>query len=231
MRNVPPARDRKIDSGERLNLQLFPLCPHSPFFRMLAAQPFATAAVTALIGAPLLLETSAIFWEPARRGTGTSWHTDNNYFELDDPLAGTAMWTPIHDATTANGTLRVIPNAFSEQWPRKRDADRSDHGNTDVGDREVVYAELPAGGVAFFCYGTPHATADNTSDRPRAAIAFHYTNASRTDPSKHRKAGLASGDAVSAPTSDPGEWDEGAFARMVDRLLGANAGPGSTEDA
>ena len=37
---------------------------------------------------------------------------------------------------------------------------------------------MPAGGAAFFCYGTAHCTGDNSTDRERAGIAFHFL---RTD--------------------------------------------------
>ena len=37
--------------------------------------------------------------------------------------------------------------------------------------------ELPAGGVVFFAYGTPHATGPNTTDQERAGVALHFLRA------------------------------------------------------
>ena len=36
---------------------------------------------------------------------------------------------------------------------------------------------LPAGGVVFFCYGTPHATGPNRTERERAGVALHFLRA------------------------------------------------------
>src|SRR5438874_2111705 len=44
-------------------------------------------------------------------------------------------------------------------------------------EEQAVHLELPAGGVAFFCYGTPHATGPNTTDHERAGAAFHFLRA------------------------------------------------------
>jgi ectoine hydroxylase-related dioxygenase (phytanoyl-CoA dioxygenase family) len=44
-------------------------------------------------------------------------------------------------------------------------------------EERAVDLELPAGGVAFFAYGTPHATGPNTTDRERAGVALHCLRA------------------------------------------------------
>ena len=175
VRNVATLDDGMTHSDERVNLQLDPVIVHSVFFRMLAFHPAVKAAVGALVGSPFLLEEDQLFWKPARHGVGTSWHTDNSYFKISDPLGGTAMWTAIHDATAENGTLQVVVDGFREHWEHWRDPGSDHHIRTEVADREVATAELDAGGVAFFCYGTPHSTGDNATGRPRAAVAYHYT--------------------------------------------------------
>ena len=43
--------------------------------------------------------------------------------------------------------------------------------------------ELKAGSVLFFCYGTPHATGDNTTDTERAGLAYHFLCDDQTDES------------------------------------------------
>jgi len=37
-----------------------------------------------------------------------------------------------------------------------------------------VPIEIPAGSAIFFCYGTPHSTKANTTDKERAGLAFHF---------------------------------------------------------
>jgi phytanoyl-CoA hydroxylase len=213
VRNVATEGDGSTHSETSVNLQLDPIVPHSLFFRMLAYHHRAAAAVEALLGGPVLLEEDQLFWKPGDHGAGTNWHTDNAYFSLDDPRAGTAMWTAIHDATVENGTLRVVPDAFREHWEHHRDLDSDHHIRTTVGDRDVAYAELEAGGVAFFCYGTPHATGGNSSGRARAAVAYHYTRAD------HSSSTPALNPAVTGPKADPNAWDDEIFTRLVDRII------------
>jgi phytanoyl-CoA hydroxylase len=211
LRNVATVGDGTTHSSERVNLQLDPVIAHSTFFRMLAFHPRAAAAVESLIGSPIVLEEDQLFWKPPRCGVGTSWHTDNSYFRLDDPFGGTAMWTAIHDATLDNGTLRVVVDGFRDEWEHERDPGSDHHLRTAVADRDVAAAELAAGGVAFFCYATPHATGDNCTDHPRAAVAFHYTNAA-SRPIDARDP------FVTGSKADPLAWDEERFERLLERL-------------
>lgn len=213
VRNVATVGDGVTHSDERVNLQLDPIIPHSLFFRMLAYHRKVAATVVQLLGGPVVLEEDQLFWKPGDRGVGTNWHTDNAYFRVDDPLAGTAMWTAIHDASIGNGTLRVVPDAFRDSWEHQRDPDSDHHIRTAINDREVVAAELEAGGVAFFCYGTPHATAENTTGRPRAAVAYHYTLRGHVSSSRTRNP------AVTGPEADPYAWDAQLFDRLVDLIL------------
>ena len=116
VRNVATLDDGMTHSDERVNLQLDPVIVHSVFFRMLAFHPAVKAAVGALVGSPFLLEEDQLFWKPARHGVGTSWHTDNSYFKISDPLGGTAMWTAIHDRDSrkryASGRSRRVPRTL-----------------------------------------------------------------------------------------------------------------------
>lgn len=213
VRNVATLGDGVTHSDDRVNLQLDPIIPHSLFFRMLAYHPKVAETVVQLLGGPVVLEEDQLFWKPDGRGVGTNWHTDNAYFRVDDPLAGTAMWTAIHDASIENGTLRVVPDAFRDEWEHERDPDSDHHIRTVIEDRDVVAAELQAGGAAFFCYGTPHSTAANTTGQPRAAVAYHYTLTGHVSSSRTRNP------AVTGPEADPNAWDEAMFDRLVDRML------------
>jgi ectoine hydroxylase-related dioxygenase (phytanoyl-CoA dioxygenase family) len=91
------------------------------------------------------------------------------------------MWIAAHDATIANGTLEVIPGVFGHQFDHTPDL-LSDHHKrmwpTLELEKTAVPLELRAGGVAFFCYGTPHCTRGNNTDRERAGIAFHFLHES-----------------------------------------------------
>jgi len=177
LRNVATDGDGQTTSQSRANLQLCPLAPHSPFFRAMPFAPKVIAAVSQLIGEPVLLHLDQVFLKPARHGAGTNWHQDNAYFKIAEPLLGTALWTAVHAANAANGTLRLIPDAFASELEHRRDPDSNHHIRCWPDESRAVTVELPAGGVVFFAYGTPHATGANTTDEERAGVALHFLNA------------------------------------------------------
>jgi ectoine hydroxylase-related dioxygenase (phytanoyl-CoA dioxygenase family) len=107
---------------------------------------------------------------------------DNAYFKIADPLKGTAMWTAVHDANVANGTLRVIPGSHRESLTHSRDPQSDHHIRCYPDESRAVALELPAGGVAFFAYGVAHATGGNATDRDRAGAAYHFLNAEMIPP-------------------------------------------------
>lgn len=181
LRNVATDGDGKTESQSKVNLQLCPMYPHSDFFRAMPFAPPVAAAVSQLIGDPVLLHLDQVFLKPGRNGeaigAGTNWHQDNAYFKIGDPLKGTAMWTAVHDATVANGTMRVVPGSFRETYEHTRDPDSNHHIRCYPPEERAETIELPAGGVLFFAYGTAHATGANTTERERAGVALHFINA------------------------------------------------------
>ncbi|NKB72348.1 MAG: hypothetical protein GKR89_35175 [Candidatus Latescibacteria bacterium] len=181
VRNVATEGDGKTHSSTVANLQLIPLFDKSDLIRALPFDDKVLQAVGQLIGAPFLLHLDQMFLKPAGHGMGTSWHQDNAYFKIADPLRGTAMWIAIHDATLDNGTLHLIPGSHREQYEHSRDANSDHHIRAYPPEERAVPIELQAGGVAFFCYGTAHCTRANTTDRERAGMAFHFLHTDYAD--------------------------------------------------
>lgn len=175
--NVATEGDGKTPAQDVANLQLCPMAPHSKFFRAMPFAPKVVEAVSQLIGEPVLLHLDQVFLKPAKHGAGTNWHQDNAYFKLGDPLKGTALWTAVHDATEANGTMRIIPDLFREQLEHSRDPMSNHHIRCYPDESQAQMVELPSGGVLFFAYGTPHATGSNTTEKERAGVALHFINA------------------------------------------------------
>lgn len=175
LRNVATDGDGKTHSHTRANLQLCPLWPHSRFFHMPWA-PKVAGAIGQLIGDPLL-HLDQVFLKPGRSGAGTNWHQDNAYFKIADPLKGAALWTAVHEATIANGTMHVIPGSFRESYPHSRDNDSDHHIRCWPDEGRAVPVELPAGGALFFAYGVAHCTRGNTTEHERAGVALHFLNA------------------------------------------------------
>ena len=176
LRNVATEGDGITHSQKASNLQICPLYPHSDFFRALPFSDKVIAAISQLIGDPVIWHLDQIFLKPGQHGAGTNWHQDNAYFKIPDPLKGTAMWTAIHEATVANGTIRVIPRSFHQVYEHTRDPQSDHHLRCYPPEDEALPIELPAGGVAFFAYGVAHATGGNTTARERAGLALHFIN-------------------------------------------------------
>ena len=168
-------RDVAVSEDKR-NLQLIPLWPHSRLFRAVPFHPRVVAAVSALLGDPVVKILDQMFYKPPGDGMGTDWHTDNAYFKIAEPLRGCAMWIAIDNAHRDNGGLQVVPNGFRRELPHERDPNSDHHIRTRVDQRKAVHCELDAGGVAFFCFGTPHATGANRSERGRAGVGIHFVN-------------------------------------------------------
>ena len=183
VRNVATDGDGKTHSQTKTNLQLIPLFDKSDLMRALPFQDKVVDAVGRLIGDPFVLHLDQMFLKPGRHGAGTSWHQDNAYFKIPEPLRGTAMWVAVHEATRANGTIHVIPGSYREQYEHYRDPGSDHHIRCDPPDEQgrEVAIELPPGGVAFFCYGTAHCTKANTTDAERAGLAFHFLHDSQID--------------------------------------------------
>jgi len=180
LRNVATEGDGATPAATARNLQLCPMWPHSRVFQ---AMPFADGvgdSVEALIGGPVRLHLDQVFVKPGGTGVGTNWHQDNAYFRIPDPLAGTALWTAVHDATEENGAMRVIPRRFHEAMPHARDPYSDHHIRCWPDESEAVLVELPAGGALFFAYGTPHATGANRTSRARAGVALHFLRDDQT---------------------------------------------------
>ena len=174
-------RDVSTDPGAMQNFQLIPLYDKSDLFRAVPFAPKVIEAVGELIGHPVLKILDQMFTKPPQSGMGTNWHTDNAYFELADPMAGTAMWIAVDDASEENGTLKVVPDAVGESFAHVRDPASDHHIRTHLDERRAVHCELAAGGVVFFCFGTPHATGDNLANAPRSGVGLHFVNLARID--------------------------------------------------
>jgi len=182
LRNVATDGDGKTHSTTKVNLQICPIYHKSNFFRAVPFHPKVIEVVAGLIGSPVIQHLDQIFLKPAHLGSPTNWHQDNAYFKIEDPLRGTAMWVAIHEATVANGTIRFIPGSHREQYEHSRDPDSDHHIRCYPPEEHAISIELPAGGAAFFCYGTAHATGPNRTEEDRAGLAIHFLNSDYAKP-------------------------------------------------
>jgi phytanoyl-CoA hydroxylase len=174
LNNVSRLGDGVTETNTVMNLQICPIAPKSELFRSLGFAGKVIDAVRQLIGDPIVWQLDQIFLKPGRLGAGTSWHQDNAYFGIKDRRQGVGMWTAIHPATVANGTMHVIPRGDAELLEHERDGGSNHHIKCVVDESLAVPIELPAGGVLFFNYAVPHCTKGNTTDHERAGLALHF---------------------------------------------------------
>jgi ectoine hydroxylase-related dioxygenase (phytanoyl-CoA dioxygenase family) len=231
LRNVATDGDGVTHSKTVANLQLCPMSPHSPLFRALPFSPKVIEAVDQLIGTPVVLHLDQVFLKPAHHGAGTNWHQDNAYFRVADPLLGTAMWTAVHTATAANGTIRVVPGSFRQTMEHSRDPQSDHHIRCYPDETQAVTLELPAGGAAFFAYGVAHATGANRTDHERAGAAYHFLNGNAVSHSYFTDDGRMPHPVLSGPdatdgTPEYGECMRGSWERQVARVMGPRAAAG-----
>ncbi len=223
LRNVATAGDGETPSSDQVNLQLCPMFPHSALFR---AMPFADKVIDGvrqLIGDPVVLHLDQVFLKPGKHGSGTNWHQDNAYFQIDDPLQGTAMWTAVHEATIANGTIHVIPGSFHVAYAHSRDPYSDHHIRCYPPEDEAIAIELPAGGVAFFAYGVAHCTLANTTASERAGVALHFINGDMDATAKSGfplgKRPYLSGEKASGGLNEHGVVVAGSWEREVEGAI------------
>jgi ectoine hydroxylase-related dioxygenase (phytanoyl-CoA dioxygenase family) len=223
LRNVATDGDGKTHSKAIVNLQLCPMYNKSDFFRAMPFAPKVIASLSQLIGDPFLLHLDQVFLKPGRHGSGTNWHQDNAYFKISDPMKGAALWTAVHDATIANGTMHIIPDSVYEVFEHSRDPYSDHHIRCYPPEERAIPIELPAGGVLFFAYGIAHCTRGNTTDRERAGMAMHFLRADYAqddliDPARDTRpyltGPLASGGLREYGVKVAGTWDQ-----EVERLL------------
>ena len=178
-RNVATDGDSETESKTKVNYQIIPLNTVSNLFRAFPFQEKVIDAVTGCIGRPFVRQLDQVFIKPAGHGVGTDWHQDNAYFRIADPTRAVGMWTALHDADRANGTLELIPRSHLSALPHERDPGSSHHIHCIVEDEiRILRVEVEAGGVVFFNYGIAHRTRPNPTDQERAGLAFHFL---RTD--------------------------------------------------
>jgi phytanoyl-CoA hydroxylase len=223
LRNVATDGDGKTHSNTIANLQLCPMYSKSNFFRAMPFAPKVIAAISQLIGDPFLLHLDQVFLKPGKHGAGTNWHQDNAYFKISDPMKGTALWTAVHEANIANGTMQIIPGSMNVAYEHTRDSYSDHHIRCYPPEERAIPIELPAGGALFFAYGVAHCTRGNTTERERAGMAMHflradYAQSDLIDPARDTRPYLT-GSQATGGLREYGVQVAGTWDQEVERML------------
>ena len=201
LKNVATENDGETHTLEDRNLQLCPLMPEHRVFDCL---PFVSKVGKAI--SKLILEhenenvncyLSQTVWRPPWNGLGTGWHQDNAYFKFSNGRKGIAMWTAVHESTLYD-TLHLIPKMDSEVLPHVRDLSSDQHitCKDSVNEEYSVPLTVLAGDVVFFNCNVPNSTELNISNRPRAAVVYHFVS---SEVYKERQFSIPEGAEYSTP--------------------------------
>lgn len=221
LRNVATEGDGKTHSTTAQNLQICPITPKSELYRALPFHPKVVTTVRQLIGDPVFHHLDQIFLKPGGHGAGTGWHQDNGYFKISDPTKGVGMWTALHDASVANGTMHVVPSVFTSVMEHERDGGSDHHVRCQVDESQAIPVEIKAGGVLFFNYGVPHCTKANTTDKERAGLALHFLRCDYRRTDQKYTGPVLSGPDATGGVKEFGVKVDGTWDQQVDRFLSA----------
>jgi ectoine hydroxylase-related dioxygenase (phytanoyl-CoA dioxygenase family) len=147
-------------------------------FGGLARDPRLVGLVEDLIGPGVTLLFSQVFMKPPHGGGPKPVHQDNFYFGPADPEGLVTAWLALDPATLENGCLQFGEGSnrgpvLDHVAPPEQPYDLQVRPDLAAG-HAMTPAPVPAGGVSFHHGSTLHQSADNRSDRPRRACAFHY---------------------------------------------------------
>jgi phytanoyl-CoA hydroxylase len=154
--------------------RIYEPCTHYTTFRRLADCEELLDCVEQLLGPNLCFHYSKLNMKPPSIGSVVEWHQDLLYYPLTN-RDSVAVLFYLDDTDRQNGCLQVIP--------RKHLGPPLDHTlngvfqgriTEPVDESEAVSLEGSAG-TAIFMHGmTPHASAPNTSPKPRRTLILSY---------------------------------------------------------
>jgi phytanoyl-CoA hydroxylase len=119
-----------------------------------------------------------IQYKPPQTGGTTHWHQDAPLWPILAPMTEVTAWVALDDADVSNGCMSMVRG--SHQWGDNieflRQVEEYEKMPTEFQGRTLQVARCPVkkGEVHFHHSLTWHGSHNNTSERPRRAIALHY---------------------------------------------------------
>src|SRR5215813_3074202 len=159
--------------GNRVR-RIYEPCTYYPEFRALSECANLLDSVSRLLGENLLFHYSKINMKPPAIGSVVEWHQDLAYYPMTNPDSLAVLFY-LDDSDRTNGCLQVIPGVqrngiLNHSWNGSFRGQITEPVDTS----KAVNIEGPAG-TAIFLHGmTPHASAPNTSARPRRTLILSY---------------------------------------------------------
>ena len=140
--------------------------------------------VEQLIGADIIVWSSALFCKSPHRGKATPWHQDAQYWPIR-PLETTTVWIAIDPATRENGCLQVVPSSHQSREIFPHSVNDSDQLVLNQEIDETIQFQLKPkalvmnrGAFSFHDAYIVHGAEPNCSGKRRAGLTFRYMPAS-----------------------------------------------------
>lgn len=154
--------------------RLYEPCTYYPVSRALSESTKLLDSVEQLFGPDLLFHYSKLNMKPAKVGSVVEWHQDLCYYPMTN-RDSLAVLFYLDDTDADNGALKLLPGRHqSALMQHTRDGYFQGRVTEEVDESDVVLAEGPAGTATFMHGLTPHASAPNTSGRPRRTLILAY---------------------------------------------------------
>jgi ectoine hydroxylase-related dioxygenase (phytanoyl-CoA dioxygenase family) len=154
--------------------RIYEPCTYYPRFRDLSESIKLLGAVEDLLGPNLEFHYSKINMKPPAIGSLVEWHQDLAYYPLTNTNSLAVLFY-LDDAYVSNGPLLAIPRR--QRGPlmdHTRDGLFQGKITEQVEESQAIRLEGKAG-TAIFMHGmTPHASATNSSARPRRTLILSY---------------------------------------------------------
>lgn len=119
-----------------------------------------------------------IQYKPAEIGGTTTWHQDAPLWPIIRPMTEVSAWVALDDVDAENGCMSMVPG--SHKWGNQMEFIRTVKSfdampcEFDGHDVKVELRPVKKGEVHYHHALTWHGSHNNTSKRPRRAIAIHY---------------------------------------------------------
>jgi hypothetical protein len=154
--------------------RLYEPCSHYDRFRQLSEEGELLDSLEQLIGPDILFHYSKLNMKPAEIGSIVEWHQDLAYHPLTN-RDSVAVLIYLDDTDRSNGCLRMIPGRHTVA-PMDHTDGRFFQGKVTeaVDESTAVDVEGGAGTAIFMNAMTPHASALNTSTKPRRTLILSY---------------------------------------------------------
>lgn len=160
-------------TGKRVR-RIYEPCTYYTPFRELSESVTLLSSVEQLLGPNLVFHYSKINMKPPEIGSVVEWHQDLAYYPLTN-TDSLAILFYLDDTNVGNGCLQVLPGRQSGS-PLDHTLNGFFQGRITerVDASRAVSLTGPAGTAIFMNALVPHASATNTSPRPRRTLILSY---------------------------------------------------------